>query len=196
MQTTARRYPALRALLATAFYATKYPRPRPGSAERPPVHRPDPLADNPNATVTHLPHENLTFIHRPPPTAPSPFSLSTAPASPLLHPHTDTTNAASQGLPPISRPSLNKTPPQRLSDEDLEKIRHLRRSDPETYSRAKLAKMFGCTQTFVGAVAALKKSQRKRLVTKEEDRRERERAAWSEKKTVVRAIRAKRRDLW
>jgi len=187
----------LRPLSFARHYATKYPRPRPGTAERPPVHRPDPLEGNPNAVVTQLPDENLTFIYRPPPTAPSPFSLTTAPASPLLQsskPDEKTGNPLP--LPPISRPSLNKPPLERLSDEDVEKIRQLRRSDPQTYTRTKLAKMFGCTQTFVGAVAALKKSQRRAAIRKEEEKRSGERAGWSEKKTLVREIRAKRRLLW
>ena len=176
-------------------YATKYPRPRPGTSERPPMHRPDPLENNPKAVVTELPEENLTFIHRPPPTAPSPYSLTTAPASPLLWPRPTPTDAVP--LPPVSRPSLYKSQqPERLSDEDVEKIRQLRRSDPETYSRQKLAKMFGCTQTFVGAVAALKKSQRKKLIRKEEEQFERQRGAWSEQKLMARAIRGKRRELW
>ncbi|KAF8635845.1 hypothetical protein AX15_000038 [Amanita polypyramis BW_CC] len=187
----------LRPLPLTRHYATKYPRPRPGTAERPPMHRSDPLEDNPKAVVTHLPDENLTFIHRPPPTAPSPFSLTTAPASPLLQqrnpaPPTD----ASTPLPPISRPSLDKPQLERLSDEDVEKIRQLRRSDPGLYTRSKLAKMFGCTQTFVGAIAGLKKSQRRAMITKEEERREKERASWSEKKQIVRAVRTKRREMW
>ena len=184
----------LRPLSFARRYATKYPRPRPGTAERPPIHRPDPLADNPKAVVTHLPDENLTFIHRPPPTAPSPFSLTSAPASPLLQQASPTDSGIP--LPPISRPSLNKPQLERLSDEDVEKIRQLRRSDPETYTRSKLAQMFGCTQTFVGAVAGLKKSQRGSIIRKEETRREKEQASWSEKKSMVRAMRAKRRELW
>ncbi|KIL67853.1 hypothetical protein M378DRAFT_72661 [Amanita muscaria Koide BX008] len=192
----------IRPLSFARHYASKYPRPRPGTAERPPMHRPDPLADNPNAVVTHLPDENLTFIHRPPPTAPSPFSLTTAPASPLLQskptPLTDATGAPVP-LPPISRPRLNKASSpalERLSDEDVQKMRQLRRSDPQTYTRTKLADMFGCTQTFVGAVAALKKSQRKAVIRKEEEKMGTQRAGWSEKKVLVREIKAKRRLLW
>ncbi|KAF8630870.1 hypothetical protein AX17_005229 [Amanita inopinata Kibby_2008] len=182
-----------RCLSHVRHYATKYPRPRPGTAERPPVHRPDPLANNPKAVVTPLQDENLTFIHRPPPSSPSPFSLTTAPVSPLLYPKAMPVDGP---LPPLSRPSANKPLPERLSDEAVEKIRHLRRSDPVTYTRTKLAKMFGCTQMFVGSIAALKKSERKALVKKEEEKCNIERATWSEKKQLVRAIRTKRRELW
>ncbi|PFH53930.1 hypothetical protein AMATHDRAFT_136248 [Amanita thiersii Skay4041] len=174
-------------------YATKYPRPRPGTAERPPVHRPDPLTNNPNAITTSLENESLTFIHRPPPSSPSPYSLTTAPSSPLLWPKA---TPIDEPLPPISRPRLNKVPPQRASDEVLAEIRRLRLSDPTTYTRTKLAKMFGCTQTFIGSIAALKKSQRKTSIRKEEEKREAERVTWSERKQLVRQIRAKRRELW
>ncbi|KAG8797452.1 hypothetical protein FRC16_008859 [Serendipita sp. 398] len=55
----------------------------------------DPLADAPSTTILYpietqgvldedKSHSKLTFIHRPPPTSPSPFSTITAPASPLL----------------------------------------------------------------------------------------------------------------
>jgi len=58
----------------------------------------DPLADAPSTTLSY-PHitetkgipdavNKLTFIHRPPPTSPSPHSMITAPASPLLRPPT------------------------------------------------------------------------------------------------------------
>lgn len=61
----------------------------------------DPLADAPSTTLSYpavtetqnIPEgdakvDKLTFIHRPPPTSPSPHSIITAPASPLLRPST------------------------------------------------------------------------------------------------------------
>src|SRR5258705_2524283 len=89
--------------------APKYPRPRPGTAEKPPYRAPDPLVNNPKATVTKLGgEEELTFIHRPPASAPSPYSLSIAPASPLLRPRTmsvgDTTTKKKGGRQPQSEP--------------------------------------------------------------------------------------------
>jgi len=172
--------------------APKYPRPRPGTAERPAYHAKDPLIDNPKAVVTELEDENLTFVHRPPPTAPSPFSLTTAPASPLLRPPSVPYDGP---LPPLSRsgPSL---PPPRLSDEDLQKLRDLRHSDPVRYSRGKLAKMFNCTQTFVGQVAPLKKPLRKSLLKDRDAQHELARQKWSEKHSLVKAISKRRRELW
>ncbi|KAH0831916.1 hypothetical protein J3R83DRAFT_12799 [Lanmaoa asiatica] len=79
-------------------YATRRP-------EKPPARFPDPLRNNPNAVVTPLEGDKLTFIHRPPPSAPSPHSTTLDPASPLLRP------AATTGgpLPPLLRPSEYRT---------------------------------------------------------------------------------------
>ncbi|KAF8964193.1 mitochondrial ribosomal protein subunit L20-domain-containing protein [Flammula alnicola] len=174
------------------YYAPKYPRPRPGTSERPAYHPKDPLVNNPKAAVTTLEEDGLTFIHRPPPTAPTPFSLTTAPASPLLQSPTPPHDGA---LPPLSRSAPREAPP-RMSEEDIEKMRSLRFSDPATYTRGKLAKMFNCTQNFVAVVAALKRSQRKTVLKSRDEKHELHREKWSEKHSIVKAIRAKRRELW
>jgi hypothetical protein len=176
----------------TRSYATRHPRPKPGTAERPACHAPDPLLNNPNATVTPLKDEDVTFIHRPPPTAPTPFSLSTAPASPLLR----DPSTARGPLPPFIRPSANKAEPPRASDEVVAKIRQLRLSNPTEYSRGKLAKMFGCTESFVAAIAALKKPQRTALIRVRDQKHAEARGKWGERKSILRAISAKRREFW
>ncbi|KAJ3505050.1 hypothetical protein NLJ89_g7619 [Agrocybe chaxingu] len=183
---------ALRFSASIARHAPKYPRPKPGTAERPAYHHPDPLLNNPKAAVTNLEDGQLTFIHRPPPTAPSPFSLTTAPSSPLLQP---SPTLLAGPLPPLSR-SGPKLPSPRLSDEDLAKLIELRRSDPATYTRGKLAKMFNCTQVFVGQVAPLKKPARRTILKARNQEHEKNREGWSEKHSIVKAIRAKRRELW
>jgi len=177
----------------TRTYASKYPRPRPGTSERPPYRPTDPLLDNPKATVTTLEDSQLTLIHRPPPTAPTPHSLTTSPSSPLLRSKRTSQDGP---LPPFIRPSADKHELPRVSEEVVEKIRELRRSDPKVYSRGKLAKMFGCTESFVASVAALKKSQRTGLIRLREQQHAVVREKWSEKKAIVRAIRAKRRTFW
>jgi hypothetical protein len=182
-------------------YAPKYPRPRPGTAERPPYRASDPLVDNPKAVVTKLEGGALTFVHRPPPTAPTPYSLTTLPASPLLRPKSSlaTTSESTRPplpLPPSIRPEKSKESPPRMSEEDMAKLKMLRRSDPVVYTRGKLAKMFGCTTTFVGMVAPLKKSQCRATHQVLNERHEEARRRWSEKHTIVKAIRAKRRELW
>ncbi|KAF9527575.1 mitochondrial ribosomal protein subunit L20-domain-containing protein [Crepidotus variabilis] len=193
--------------------APKYRRPRPGTAERPPYRAGDPLVGNPKAKVTklvegapELGQPELTFIHRPPPSAPSPFSLTTSPASPLLVPKNDSTTTR---LPPLIRPIKSvhseqtasgagaaSSMPPRMSDADLEKLQELRRSDPFKYSRAKLAEMFNCTPAFVGMVAPLTKSQCKSTHKVLGEKHERSRDKWSEKHSIVMAIRKKRKELW
>jgi len=173
------------------YYAPKYPRPRPGTSERPAYHPPDPLVNNPKAAVKILQEDNLTFIHRPPPTAPSPYSLTTAPVSALLRPAT----SHALSLPPVlRRPPSTEVP--RMSDDQIKKMRHLRLSNPAVYSRGKLAKMFSCTQAFVAQMAALKKPLRKALIRIRNEKHEKYREKWSEKHALVKAIRLKRREMW
>ena len=175
-------------------YAPKYPRPKPGTSERPAYRPSDPLINNPKAAVKTFEEDNLTFIHRPPSTAPSPHSLTTAPASALLCPATPHAEPP-QPLPPVLRQPASKEIP-RMSDEQIEKMRYLRFSNPTVYSRGKLAKMFHCTQAFVAQMAALHKPQRKALIRIRDQRHEKHREKWSEKHALVKAIRAKRRELW
>ncbi|KAF8827735.1 mitochondrial ribosomal protein subunit L20-domain-containing protein [Lentinula edodes] len=177
----------------TRAYAPKWPRPKPGTSERPPYRAPDPLINNPSATVTALPEEDLTFIHRPPPTAPSPISFTTNPVSPLLRSPSSSTSSA---LPPLIRPSADKTPPPRLSTEQIVEIRRLRSLDPVKWTRGRLAKKFDCTQQFVALVAATKKSTRTKLIQKRNEEHEANRRKWSEKRSLVVAISQKRRQYW
>ena len=176
------------------YYAPKYPRPKPGTAERPAYHPPDPLINNPKAAVKTFEEENLTFIHRPPPTAPSPYSLTTAPASPLLRPSASLVEPLPP-LPPVLRQPPSKEIP-RMSDKQIEKLRYLRLSKPTVYSRGKLAKMFNCTSSFVAQMARLKKPLRKALIRIRNLEHEKHREKWSEKHALVKAIRAKRREMW
>lgn len=161
-------------------------------AEKPPARFPDPLRNNPNAVVTPLEGGKLSFIHRPPPSAPSPHSTTLNPASPLLRPATPTGSS----LPPLLRPSEYRPEPARLSKEDIEKLRTLRRSDPNVYSCAKLAKMFDCTPSFVSQVAALPRPLRRAFAKKQEAQVEAVKAGWGERKSTLRAIREKRRAFW
>ena len=168
--------------LGCRTYATRRP-------EKPPARFPDPLR---NAVVTPLEGGKLSFIHRPPPSAPSPHSTTLDPASPLLRPATPTGGS----LPPLLRPSEYRPEPARLSREDMEKLRALRRSDPNVYSCAKLAKMFDCTPSFVSQVAALPRPLRRAFAKKQEARVGAVKAGWGERKSTFRAIREKRREFW
>lgn len=177
----------------TRGYAPKWPRPKPGTSERPPMRHADPLVNSEDAVITKLSDEDLTFIHRPPPTSPSPLSYSTNPVSPLLRPPKAPTNAS---LPPRIRPTAEKPQPERASDEVVAEIRRLRALDPITYTRGVLARKFGVTQNFVGMIAATKKTTRKSLVRIRDASHEENRQKWSERRSLVMTVRKKRRQLW
>ncbi|KAH8824876.1 mitochondrial ribosomal protein subunit L20-domain-containing protein [Flagelloscypha sp. PMI_526] len=177
--------------------ALKYRRPRPGTSERPPPKWEDPLAGSDRAVVTPL-EDNLTFIHRPPPTAPTPFSLTTNPTSPLLRPFVTPPTAGPDEIPVSLPPLVRKAhaQPERVSEDVIRRIQFLREKDPTVYTRGVLAKRFGVTQGFVGQVAALKKPERKKRVAARDEAHEKKRDQWSDKHSLVKAIRKKRRELW
>ena len=175
-------------------YAGKYPRPRPGTSERPPLKHRDPLLNAPDATVTRLEDENLLFVHRNPPSLAAPESTIEAPTSPLLQQKPPTTSAGA-ALPPLlkaKKPVELKT----LSEEDIAKMRELRSSDPEKYSANTLAKMFGCTRLFVTQNARLRTSQRKQLIRKRDEEHSAARTKWNERHQLVKAMEKKRREFW
>lgn len=99
-------------------------------------------------------------------------------------------------LPPFARPGLHKPGPERTSDETIAKIRQLRENEPEKYSRGQLAKMFNVTRAFVSTVAPLKVTKRKEIKEQVEKEHEVARSKWSERHSLVKAIRRKRRELW
>jgi len=181
-------------LLGIRTYGTRtHVMPRTHKAHRPPPRSTDPLSNNSDAGIQQLEDENLIFIHRPPPTAPTPFSTTLEPASPLLRPPTDSKNVL---VPPLLRPSAYVREPPRLTRKQIEEIRRLRRQDPETYSRGKLAEMFNCTSHFVGLVAALHPTKRKELKKRQEEEHEAWREKWGAKRTLFNDIRIKRRSFW
>ncbi|PCH40008.1 hypothetical protein WOLCODRAFT_116483 [Wolfiporia cocos MD-104 SS10] len=158
--------------------------------ERSRVHAPDPLVNHPTAVYQNL-EEDLTFIHRPPPTVPAPESLTTSPASPLL---SGPPMPAGGPVPPPIRKDREQRP--LVSDEDILEIRRLRLADPFTWSRTRLAEKFNCTPGFIGRVAAAKPSARKQILAKRDEEHETVRSQWGENKTFVREARRKRKELW
>lgn len=165
--------------------------PRTRKAHKPPPRPTDPL-QNPNVGMQPL-EDNLTFIHRPPPTAPTAFSTTLDPASPLLRPPTESSDAA---LPPLLRPSAYVKEPPRITPEHMEEIRRLRRENPVKYSRTKLAEMFNCTSSFIAQIAALRPSKRKEFRKERDEAHEKIRQRWGEKKSLFVDIRKKRREFW
>ncbi|KAF8582806.1 hypothetical protein K439DRAFT_1617940 [Ramaria rubella] len=177
---------------AVRRYATRRP-------ERPPLKIKDPLWSSSNATLHQITPE-LTFIHRPPPTAPSPFSLTTAPSSPLLLPpkpllSLDASSPNTIGIPPpVWKPREQRE--TKLTEEQIAEIRRLRESDPLTHTRNKLAKQFGCVPSYIPMIAPLSKTEMHNALARRDQIHEANRSRWGERKAMVVAIRQKRRTLW
>jgi hypothetical protein len=171
-------------------YSTRIPRPR--LPQKPPVRTNDPLNNNPNATVQELP-DNMTFIHRPPPTADTPFSLTTAPASAFLRP--PTASSAEAPLPPLTRADRPPAEP-RVSQEVIQQIRHLRATQPHRFTRTALSKLYGVTPGFVGMVAPSKQSYRKEANRVMAEEHQAIRETWGERKAISVEIRRKRKEFW
>lgn len=166
-------------------YATRLP-------ERPPYRAPDPLKNNPHAKYEAL-SERLTFIRRPPPTAPTPFSYTTSPSSPLLR-QSPSLPVSRVCLPPSLHP--DKPQPSRMSDEDIATMRKLRAEDPSKWTRSLLAKKFNCTPHFVAMIAPLDNANRRAALAKMDQEHEEARAKWGERKSLSRDIAKERRKYW
>lgn len=139
----------------------------------------DPVLTSPNAKVQQI--GEVTFIHNPPSSVPTPHSLTTAPASPLLF------KAAEGGgeLPPLVR-QKRKPEQARLTQEQMNELRRLRMSDPKTYTCGVLARKYGCSRVFVSMVAPLPKDKQPERASEE----------WGEHKMLIREIRRRRREHW
>ncbi|KAH9851547.1 mitochondrial ribosomal protein subunit L20-domain-containing protein [Lenzites betulinus] len=164
-------------------YATRLP-------ERPPYRAPDPLRSHPDRWQ-ELPEISSTFIHRPPPTAPSPLSFTTAPASPLLK---DGPTPAEGALPPTVAKEKGAKP--RMTDEAIAKMRTLRREDPGKWTRGRLAREFDCTPWFVGKMVTLAGPERRRALETRDEAHAAARGKWGERKTLQADIRKKRKEFW
>ncbi|CAE6405580.1 unnamed protein product [Rhizoctonia solani] len=169
-----------RPLCTIRNYAVSRPNPRPK----------DPVLKSPNANIEQI-TSDVTFIHNPPSSIPTPHSLTTAPISPLL---SKPTRSDSTGyLPPELHPKPEVQRPK-LTQDQIEEIRRLRLSDPKNNSCPVLAKKFNCTPIFVSMIAPLPKQMREEL--EKEQREAQNREQWGERKALVHAIRKKRRQFW
>lgn len=190
----------------------------------------DPLENAPSTTLDYpslmetkgleddgYSQKKLTFIHRPPPSAPSPHSMITAPASPLLRPATphkpifkgvvklrpgeapvvvgktskQTSDGSNTGEPPLLReyPGIRR---RHLDEKELTRMRKLRESNPQLYTRLRLAKMFDCSPVFVSMAAPLPREALKEVWREKLEQKE----GWTWRKQLVREMRKKRKDLW
>lgn len=92
-------------------------------------------------------------------------------------------------LPPALRQPYEKK--YHLTEKEIEEIRTLRLSDPNKWTRVKLAEKFGCSQFFVGMV--VKAPEKAESVAKEH---EAARAKWGLRRRTAREDRERRKILW
>jgi Mitochondrial ribosomal protein subunit L20 len=156
------------------------------------MKHPDPLLNNPNAVTTSL-SQDLTFIHRPPPSAPTPHSYTVNPSSPLLRTEPLPSSVGSALPPPLEKP---KSKPPQLQEDEIAKIQRLRMENPARHTRRELANSFGCSPAFVSYVAPLNRSEKRAALAKRDREHEKARARWGEKAALVREIRRKRKEFW
>ena len=78
-----------------------------------------------------------------------------------------------------------------LTPEDMEEMRRLRATDPRTWTRAKLAEKFECSNLFVGFVCRSPEMKREN-----EAKMAANRALWGNKKRKAMEDRRKRREMW
>jgi hypothetical protein len=136
----------------------------------------------------------MTFIHRPPPSMPTPHSFTTNPSSALLRPPTPTSAATK----PLPETTFKLTAPEnpRVSDEVIAQIRQLRKEDPAKFTRSKLASLYGVTENFVGVIAPTKIAYRKAAWRVVEAEKQARRETWGERKHLSVESRRKRREFW
>ncbi|KAK6332579.1 hypothetical protein TWF730_004239 [Orbilia blumenaviensis] len=93
-------------------------------------------------------------------------------------------------LPPALTRPYQKT--YHLNEADVKKIQKLRGENPDVYTRRKLAKMFGCSEFFVGMVAPTTDERKMEMKKRASDVR----AGWGKIRTFARMERGRRRELW
>ena len=102
------------------------------------------------------------------------------------NPVTSTTTS----LPPaVVKPKLNYQR-HHLSEEDVAEIRRLRLTDPERWTRIKLARKFNCSSLFVGICCEATEEKK----TAERAKLEAVKARWGPKRRMAREDRLKRRE--
>ncbi|KAL8704026.1 MAG: hypothetical protein Q9201_002798 [Fulgogasparrea decipioides] len=152
--------------------------------------------------ISSIPTDQLQdhVIFNPPSSSPSPYHTPVAflpPSDPrrsLLSQSYDHANPYAQPGKRLPPPAQKKSPEKRyhLGEKEIAEIHRLRKEDPFTWSRKKLAQKFDCSEFFVAMVCEAsperKEQQRKAL----EDIK----ARWGKRRRYAREDRQKRRELW
>jgi hypothetical protein len=79
-----------------------------------------------------------------------------------------------------------------LTSEDIAEVRRLRTSDPELWTRNKLAKQFNCSSLFIGIVCEASQERKQQQVKVLEDIKSR----WGQRRRTAREDRTRRRESW
>lgn len=166
-----------------------------GSSSRPAFRVPDPLSHNPHAEVTRL-DDDMTFIRRPPPSAPTPHSTTLSPSSPLLTSYAEKTSLDVSLPPTLKPPKENLRLSVTLTPEQVKEVRKLRREDSAQWTASRLAARFGCTTHLISKVAALRVSERRAKRSDQESAHVLIRASWSERRATDNMVRKRRREFW
>lgn len=138
-------------------------------------------------------------VFNPPSSAPSPYQTPAAflpPSDPrrsLLtqaHEHANPYAQPNKRLPPpIEKPEEKR---YHLKEEEITEIHRLRKEDPFTWSRKKLAQKFNCSEFFVAMICEAspeRKAQQQRALDEIK-------ARWGNRRRHAREDRQKRRALW
>lgn len=102
--------------------------------------------------------------------------------------------AMSRTAPPVlcSQSTLAGEKKYHLSAEQISEIVHLRASNPEVYSRKKLAKQFNVSPLFISMVSSASKERKAEMA----GRLDTIKAKWHKKRALARRDREKRQELW
>ncbi|MCJ1423943.1 hypothetical protein MMC29_001828 [Sticta canariensis] len=142
----------------------------------------DHVVFNPPSAAPSVYQTPLAFL---PPTDPRRQLLATSlsHASPYEDP--------SRKLPPPVR-QLPQKKKYHLREEEIAEIRRLRTTDPNVWTRKKLAEKYDCSQFFVGMVVQASKEKKE----KERQILENVKEKWGRRRRYAREDRKKRRELW
>ncbi|KAK4504139.1 hypothetical protein PRZ48_005055 [Zasmidium cellare] len=121
------------------------------------------------------------------PTAEAPKSKPKGILASIANERAASTPPASQ-LKPV-RPIYEKK--YHLTQEDIDEIRRLRKEDPRTWTRVRLAKKFDCSEFFVSLCASAPE-----IADEREKELERIKSKWGRKKREARELRQERKKLW
>ncbi|KAL9613202.1 MAG: hypothetical protein Q9167_002218 [Letrouitia subvulpina] len=155
---------------------------------------------NPTFTSS-IPADQLQdhVVFNPPSSAPSSYHTPVAflppndPRRTLLtqsHERANPYSNSDKRLPPPVRQPYEKK--YHLKEEDIAEIRRLRREDPSTWTRIKLAKKFECSQFFIALVCEASQERK----AQHREALEAVKSKWGKKRRYAREDRQKRRELW